>query len=57
MPSKEPTIRQIGGISIKKFKLAAVHREHHGANLTCVTFNSNLTDALTKTLRLNLYRK
>lgn len=41
----------------KKLKLPQVRREHHGANLTCLAFNSNLTDPLTETLRLSLYRK
>ncbi|XP_021946674.2 uncharacterized protein LOC110844711 isoform X2 [Folsomia candida] len=53
--SKEPIIRQSGGVSVKKLKISAVHREIHGANLTCVTFNSNLTDMLSASLKLNLY--
>ncbi|CAG7733914.1 unnamed protein product, partial [Allacma fusca] len=39
----------------KKLKLVQLRREHHGANLTCLTFNSNLTDPLSETLRLSLY--
>jgi len=55
--SLEPIIRQNGGVAVKKLKMSQVQREHHGANLTCITFNSNLTDPLTETIRLNLYRK
>ncbi|ODM99240.1 Nephrin [Orchesella cincta] len=52
--SKEPVLRQ-NGVLAKKLKLVQLRREHHGANLTCFTFNSNLTEPLSESLRLSLY--
>ncbi|CAL8090167.1 unnamed protein product [Orchesella dallaii] len=52
--SKEPVLRTNGYLA-KKLKLVQLRREHHGANLTCFTFNSNLTEPLSETLRLVLY--
>lgn len=52
--SKEPPLHQAGVVG-KKLKLAQLKREHHAANLTCLAFNSNLTDPLSESLRLVLY--
>lgn len=52
---KEPVLRQSGGVLAKKLKLSQLRREHHGANLTCLAFNSNLTEPLSESLRLVLY--
>jgi hypothetical protein len=58
MSFNEPTYRiENGEYHTKQLREVTVRREHHGANLTCLAFNSNLTDPITETLRLSLYRK
>lgn len=55
--SHESIFRLEEAIYSRKVRLTELRREHHGANLTCLAYNTNLTEPLSETVKLTLYCK